>query len=234
MIRTTALLSIALLTTAVLAGPKDDVLAAAKKLAEGENYTWVSAADAGGTPLAGGPTTGKIDKAGYVTVSLSRNSGIVFVFKGEKRVLRAPTGWTLPEEVTKEGSSHKQTTRVLALATKNFKTAADEAKDLVAKTKELRAEKDGMYAGEFTDAAAKELVIRLARFSLDVPEARDAKATVSFWVKDGMLSKFQYFAYGKVTIRGQEREFDRLITTTISEIGSTKVDVPEEAKKLLD
>src|SRR6516165_1599062 len=66
--------------------PKDEVLAAAKKLGEKDNYSWratvVVPEDA---PFKPGPTDGKTEKDGYTTVSFGvGDSTIKAVLKGGK------------------------------------------------------------------------------------------------------------------------------------------------------
>jgi hypothetical protein len=65
------------------------------------------------------------------------------------------------------------------------------------------------------------------------PEVANAKGTVKFWLKDGVLIKLQTHVTGRVTAANQERDIDRSTTIEIKDVGSTKLDVPEEAKKKL-
>jgi hypothetical protein len=66
-------------------------------------------------------------------------------------------------------------------------------------------------------------------------EAPEAKGTVKFWVKDGQLTKYEFVVRGKITVGEAKREVDLSRTTTveIKEAGSTKVSLPEDAKKKL-
>ena len=48
-----------------------------------------------------------------------------------------------------------------------------------------------------------------------------------------MLTKHESEVSGKATFEGNERDVDRTTTTEIKDVGSTKVEVPEEAKKKL-
>ena len=52
-------------------------------------------------------------------------------------------------------------------------------------------------------------------------------------LKDGALTKYELKTSAKITFQGEERDMDRTRTTEISNIGSTKVEVPEDAKKKL-
>jgi hypothetical protein len=56
---------------------------------------------------------------------------------------------------------------------------------------------------------------------------------VKFWLKDGVLSKYEFKVTGKVDFNGNEVDVDRATTTEIKDVGTTKVNVPEAAKKKL-
>ena len=102
--------------------------------------------------------------------------------------------------------------------------------------------KDGdAYVGELTEKGAKALVSfgrsrgRGADGS-DTPERPQPtglKVTAKFWVKDGVLTKSESVVAGK--IKFGEREFDlgRTTSVEIKDVGSTKIDVPDDIKAKL-
>jgi hypothetical protein len=49
-----------------------------------------------------------------------------------------------------------------------------------------------------------------------------------------MIVKLESTMLGKMTIRQQEREINRTATTEIKNVGSTKIELPDEAKKKLE
>ena len=111
----------------------------------------------------------------------------------------------------------------------NFKAPAAEAGDLAGKTKELK--KDGeAYASDLTEAGAKELLTFRGRRGGNAPEPKNAKGSVKFWVKDGLLAKYELKLQGTVNFNGEDRDMDRTTTVEIKDVGTTKVDVPEAAK----
>jgi hypothetical protein len=61
------------------------------------------------------------------------------------------------------------------------------------------------------------------------------KGTAKFWVKDGVLSKYETHVKGTMTFGQDNREVevDRTTAYEFTEVGSAKVDVPAEAKKKL-
>jgi hypothetical protein len=66
------------------------------------------------------------------------------------------------------------------------------------------------------------------------PEISGAKGSVKFWVKDGVLSKYQLNLKGSISFNGNDRDIDRTTTVEIKDIGSTKIELPDEAKKKLE
>ena len=67
------------------------------------------------------------------------------------------------------------------------------------------------------------------------PEVKEPKATVTFWTDAaGQLTKYQFHMTGTMSGRdGQERPIDRTTTVEFKDVGTTKIDVPEEAKAKL-
>jgi hypothetical protein len=66
------------------------------------------------------------------------------------------------------------------------------------------------------------------------PDTSGLKGTAKFWVKDGVLSKYETRIEGKMTFgQNPERDINRATITEIQEVGSTKLEVPAKAKKKL-
>ena len=85
-----------------------------------------------------------------------------------------------------------------------------------------------------TEEGVKQLVARGPRRpGAEPPEVSDAKGSVKFWVKEGVLSKYEYKVQGKMSFNGNDVEINRTTTVSIKDAGSTKVEVPDEAKKKL-
>jgi len=61
----------------------------------------------------------------------------------------------------------------------------------------------------------------------------NAKGSVKFWVKDGVLAKYQFKVQGTMSFNGNDVDIDRTTTVEIKDVGSTTVEVPEAAKKKL-
>ena len=226
---TVALLAGSLL--AANAAPKDDVTTAAKKLADKDNYAWKQTTEnAGGGGFGGGTSEGKTEKDGYLWLSMTmRDNTIEAVKKGDKGAIKTQDGWQSLSEAT---SGDPGPATFIARRVQNFKTPAAQAEDLAGKVKELKSE-DESYSGELTDEGAKSQLMFGGRGGGNGPEISGAKGSVKFWVKDSVLSKYQVKVQGKVSFNGNDRDVDRTTTVEIKDIGSTKIQVPDDAKKKL-
>ena len=227
---------IAWLASSLLAAdsaPKDDVSAAAKKLGENGNYSWTTTvASEGGGGFAPGPIEGKTEKDGYTFVSMSlRDNTTEVVLKGGKGALKTDEGWKSLSEAAEDsgGGGGFNPTAFVARRMQSFKAPAAEAADLAEKTKDLKMA-DGIYSGNLTEDGAKQL-LTFRRRSGGGPDISGAKGSTRFWVKDGLLSKYEYHVEGTVSFNGNDRDVNRTTTVQIKDVGSTKVTVPEEASK---
>jgi hypothetical protein len=205
------------------AGPKDEVTAAAKKLADKDNYAWKQTTEGG---FGGGTSEGKIEKEGYLWLTMTmRNNTVEAVKKGDKGAIKTQDGW---QSLSDAASGDQGPAMFLARRMQNFKAPAVQAEDLATKVKELKKEGD-VYSGDLTEEGAKSQLAFGGRGG-NGPEVSGAKGSVKFWTKDGVLSKYEIKVQGKVSFNGNDRDVDRTTTVEIKDIGSTKVQVPEEAK----
>lgn len=203
--------------------PKDDITAAAKKLAEKANYGWKSTVVVPESArFKPGPTEGKTEKDGFTHVTLSFGENTTeIVLKGEKVAVTDPDGgWQLASEL----ESGEGRGRFLGRMARNLKPPAAQATELLGAVKELKKEGE-VYSGDMTEEGAK----KQFRFG----EPKNPKGTVKFWVKDGVLTKFETKLEAKMEFNGDEFDASRTTTTEIKDIGTTKVNVPEAARKKL-
>jgi hypothetical protein len=229
--KTTILFSLATLATASLlaadATPKDEVINAAKKLSDQQSYSWRSTVvvpdDA---PFKPGPTEGKIEKSGFTWVSLSMmDNKIEAVTKENKGAIKQDGEWKSLEDIDKEEGFG----RMPAMMVRGIKTPANEASELASAAKELKANGD-VISGDLTEEGAKKLQ-KFGPPDGEGPAVSDAKGFVKFWVKDGTLIKYEFNLKGKISFNGNEMPNDRTTTVEIKEVGTTKLEVPEGARK---
>jgi hypothetical protein len=228
--------------TLIAADLKDDVKNAAKKLGDAGGYAWKATVESagggggGGGRGAPGPTEGKVAKEGIVCLKMTRGETTTEAFvKGEKGAIKGQEGWQSLAELTQgdSGGGGRGRGGFMARRLQNYKAPAAEAAEMADKVKELKKEGDAI-CGEFTEDGAKSYLTMGGRGGgANPPAVEGAKGTVKFWIKNGVLAKYEYNVKGKMTFNNNEREIDRTTTVEIKDVGATKVEVPEDAKKKL-
>ena len=121
---------------------------------------------------------------------------------------------------------------------KSFKAPAAMADEMSSKLKEVKKEDDA-YTVELSGDDAKPYMMmgrgrRGGGGGGQPPQIANAKIGLKIWIKDGMISKYSMHTTGTVTFNGNDVDIDRTTTTEFSDVGSTKVDVPDEVKKKLE
>jgi hypothetical protein len=159
-------------------------------------------------------------------------------------------GWQSYAEATADdGGGGFNPGRFAVMRVQATKTPADQAKALLAAASGITLS-NGAYVGDLTEAGAK-AQLQVTGFGgrggfggggggggapADAPQIviTGAKASVMFWVTDGVLTKFQVKAAGSMQFGDQDpRDIDRTTTTTIKDVGTTTIVIPDEAKKKL-
>jgi hypothetical protein len=216
-----------LAVSAAESGPLNDIKAAARALAQQQNYAWVSTPRSEGSSAAWrqGPLYGQTEKDGYTyfKFELGENT-IEAAFKGGKRAIKLGSSWESADELVDDRAW-------IARALKAHKAPAGEAEDLAQATTKPEKQADGALGGSLTEEKVKDLLLMGRR--ADTPP-KDIKGSVRFWLKGGVLIKYEFNIQGKVTGRdGQELEINRTTTVEVNTMGSTKVPIPDEAKEKL-
>jgi len=223
----------------------EDAKGAAKALADKSGYGWVStpkdaggggAADARRTP---GPTEGKTEKGGYTSVTYKMGDNTVEVLvKGDKAAVKAADGWKSSDEIAAAatggaGGQQRDPSSSMVRRALGMKLPAVEAEELAGKAQGLK-EDGGAIVGDLPEEAVKEMLSRRGGRGgggggNNAPTVTGAKGSVKFWVKDGVLVKYEVSVQGTVG----DRQTNRTTVTEIKDVGTTKVEVPEDAKKKL-
>lgn len=208
------------------ADAKEDVQAAAKKLAATDGYSWRTSTEGGFAST----TEGKTQKDGLTQLSMTmRDNTTEIVIKGDKAAVKTQDGW----KSAAEAADDQGPGRFLARMAQNFKSPATQAQETAEKAAKLE-KSDEAVAGTLTEEGAKALMtFGGRRQGGQGPQISDAKGTVKFWIKDGTLVKMQTTVTGKMTVNNEDRDINRTTTVEFKDIGSTKVDPPAEAKEKL-
>lgn len=228
------LLGLALATASLslfAADAKEEVTAAAKKLGEAANYTWkTTVVVPESSQFKPGPTDGKTEKGGFTVIKSTFNDNEMQVItKGEKTAFNRDGEWQVAGEGQGGGGGGRGGGFL-----RNTRPPAVQAAEIAAGAKELKKEGE-VIVGDLTEEGAKNLM-RMRRGGGgggEGPAISNAKGTAKFWIKDGVLTKYEFKVTGKMDFQGNEIEMDRATTVEIKDVGTTKVEVPEEAKKKL-
>jgi len=119
---------------------------------------------------------------------------------------------------------------------RNTKAPAVEAKDLLGLINTVTLA-DGVYSGALTEAGAKVRLTPQMPAGMggmgggDGPEVTGAKGSVKFWIKDGVLVKYEYNLQGAMDMMGNAIDINRTTGVEIKDVGTTKIVVPDDAKK---
>jgi len=249
MLRRTLISTLAVLAVSAAiarADDKSDVTAAITKLGDAPSYSFVNTTDA---QFVRGPTDGKVEKGGYASLSLATQDTPLQAFmKDNKAVVKTDAGWQTPAEIAAapaDGGGGFNPATFAANSLIGYKTPAEQLKDWSGKLENFKKSGDSYTADLNTDAAKELLTTRGGRgrgnrggagagAAATPPTVTNPKGAVKIWVKDGAVSKFEVHSTGSVNRGGNDVAVDRTNTTEIKDVGSTKVAIPDDAKKKLD
>ena len=213
-------------------GPQAKLLNATKQLGDKPNYSWTATTKEGdGSPGRVGPIAGKAGKGGLTYLSFEIGAVPVEVYmNGQKGAAKALEGWQTFDEIAQTGGTAAAVVRYLRV----YKAPGAESAALSEKVKDVK-EAEGVLSGELKEEAVKELLERGARRreGQEPPKIADPKGSMKFWVQNGALTKYEVNIQGKVTAGDREFDVNRTTTVEIKDVGTTKIEVPEEAKKKL-
>jgi hypothetical protein len=221
-----------LAAVSLLAADKDDVTSAAQKLAAADNYSWTITTEGGQNNAA--PSHGKIQKDGLTWNERTMGDNTIEAYsKGGKGVVKTEDGWEALDLTAAPapggGGGNRNPAGFMGRMLRNFKAPAAQAEDIAGKTKDI-AKTDDVYAGDLTEEGAKSLMTMGGRRGGAAPAISNAKGSVKFWIKDGVITKYVLKVSGTRTRNGEDTDFERTTTVEIKDIGTTKIAVPDEAK----
>ncbi|MGA2440172.1 MAG: hypothetical protein ABSH08_04390 [Tepidisphaeraceae bacterium] len=235
---------LALSAVSVHADPKDDIKTAVQKLADSPNYSWSTTTQGG---FGRGPQDGKTQKDGYTSLTMQmRDNSFDIIIKGDKAAIKTDSGWKSAAELMAEnaddGGGPPPPERFAAMFAQNFKSPVEQTQGTLDDLQNIQKTDDGYTADLSADAAKKMLTFRPRRAATTNPdnanpppqmEVSDAKGSLKLAVKDGNLTQIEFHLTGTISFNGNDRDVDRTVTTDIKDVGTTTIDVPDEAKAKL-
>jgi len=224
-------------TIAVVAGDpvRDEVIRGAKALAEQSDYSWETQVQVpAGTRFPPGSTTGKTEKGGLIQVSTTRGQSTTeIVIAGEKAAVTDRNGeWQSLAEAERAPGFGRFTGNMV----RGIKTPAEEVLSLLEGLANLRRDGDA-FVGDLTEQGATELAGASSGFGRRGGRNSNvvfAKASARFWLKEGMLARYEQVLDASLDFNGSEFVVERTTTTTIRDIGRTRIEIPAGARAKLD
>jgi hypothetical protein len=234
-----------LAAASLMAADKDDVTSAVQKLAAADNYSWTTTRE-GGQNGAGGASKGKAQKDGLLWTSMTaRDNTVEGYVKGGKGALKTEDGWQavdLAAGARGGGGGGGGGGRGTGVMLRNLKAPTAQAEDILSKTTVIAKAGDA-YTGDLTEEGAKALLALGGGGRRGgggggggggAPAISNPKGSVKFWITDGVMTKYQFKVSGtRKNQDGDDVAIDRTVTVEIKDIGTTKIDVPDEAKSKL-
>ena len=210
--------------------PRGKLLNATKQLGDRPNYSWTTTTKEGdGSPGRVGPIEGKAEKGGLTYLSFAVGAVPVEVYmNGQKGAAKALEGWQTFDEIAQTGGTAAAVVRYLRV----YKAPGAESAALSEKVKDVK-EAEGVISGELKEEAVTELLERGARRreGQEPPKISGPKGSMKFWIQDGVVTKYEVNVQGKVTAGDREFDVNRTTAVEIKDAGSTKLEVPAEAKQ---
>ena len=182
---------------------------------------------------------GKSDGNGltFVSVVLTNRTVQGYVLGNKAYVTSAQRSWKAEPLLAKGESPGALMTRLVRSV-----TPPSQEIDLLLSHKE-KIEKNGdVFSGDLPESVAKKLFEGSERRSGKAEaaerkavrkEANAARGNVTLWTKEGVVTKYEIRLIGKIDLDGKEAEVMRTRTIEIKDIGTTKIDVPEKARRKL-
>jgi hypothetical protein len=215
--------------------PTNQISHAIARLKTAANYGWtattVAGADAQFTPP---PVKGQTDTTGFAKFSsqFGDNTAEV-ILKGDKAAIKGDAGWKLAVGGGNPGPE------MFTLIMARNGAPGDEAGLILQGVTELKALDGGALGGDLSADAATDLLsigphrngAKTNAGAPPFPGPKGTKGSAKFWIKDGALVKYQTHLIGTVTFDGNDTVLDFTRTTEIQDVGATKMDIPDEAKK---
>jgi hypothetical protein len=204
------------------------VIAAAQKLAQQDNYSWISSSQAapGTRSWRQGPTKGQTEKNGstYVTFTLGDNT-ISMGFNSAKAAINWSDQWREADELKGEYAWIGQ-------RLKTYKPPAQEAVFLAQHATNLKAQVSDTFSGQLDGAALKWLLSRGRQEFTDIP---NMKGSVTFKLHNHQLIQYVYKVQGTLPLNPDQPEvqINRTTKVEIHKVGGTQVTVPAEAAEKL-
>ena len=212
-------------------GPKGEIIAAAKKLAQ-QGYSWKTALETGNFSNT---SEGKADKDGMVQLTMTFNDNTTQAFLKDKKgaIKLQDQDWQSLEEMNSADNSQRGPGRFMGRMLKRLQVPCGPSRGHRRQDQGDHQRRRCLYRRP--DRSRGQVPARLRRRATRRHSAgslgRQGLGQDS--LKDGLLSKYELRLQGTMSFNGEDREMNRTTTVEIRDVGKTTLDVPADAKKKL-
>lgn len=193
----------------------EDVRNAAQKLAAAENYSWTTTRD---SKQFAGPNHGRTGKGAYTCLDFPvQNNTFEAILRDNQGMIKTAKGWERLDAAANENVELSVRPWVAAWHFHLYTLPAVEAQIFAGQVENVVGS-NGVYSGVIPTAD---------------PAKSGPKLSVKFWIKDGVLTKYQFNFKG--TVQGKygltrDADVDQTTTVEIKDIGTTTITVPDEVR----
>ena len=229
------------------ADAKSVISGAIAKLADAPNYRWTTTVAVGEPPSfgrGGGVTAGQTEKGGFTRVALPGPDRPEFVTRGGKTAILLDGNWQQASAIqaARGGGPPGRAIGLDPRMIADFRLPAVGASELVDKASAFHREGNTVTATLSPDVAARLLEADAPRRGGRPGRGRDPvdtsikepRGSVTFRVDGGVLAEFTLSLAGSRKIFDNEIKLDRSTTTKIGEVGTVKIEVPEDAREVVE
>jgi len=237
---------IALTVLSGWAGPvprdaREDVQRALEKLEASGNFSWVSTTSEetdGDLPQFSAEMQGRSVKGGWSQISKSSSKkGSEAFLKDDRIAVMTADGWKVVDAKVEPPAGGKLDKAVKQAQQFVLSRApVTEAKGLLNRLEDMKSHGGGTYSGR---VAALDVPIYLERAKAagkGAPSMEEPRIRVNFRVRDGVLAAYELVVTGRHVKKksGQAQEIVFSAAVDILDVGTTTLEIPEEARKVLE
>lgn len=220
---------------------KGDVERALQKLAASENFSWVAMTIEeleGKDPKLADSVEGRSIPGGWSRLSRPKTKKTTDAFlKGERLALMTPQGWKAVDVKELAPGAAKPPKEVRpAQDLLHAKSPLLEAKFLLGRLTELERRENGLYSGRVAPLNIPILLEHATAAGHKIPGFDEPQMRVNFRITEGVLESYELVVSGRNTKAKKGQIVQSLISMAVdfSDVGTTTLEVPEEARKLLE
>jgi hypothetical protein len=210
---------------------------AIQKLNESTGYTWAYSTTAGpGDRMVTVPREGRLEAPGLMhltTRARNAENESEFIIQNGKMVIRTKDGWKTSDELIRESGQGATATSSYVREAEKSKPAGEEMAELLRNLENLREESGGWISGSIKAGFLDQQLRRGARNAATEISVVGASGTVRVLVRDGVVSQCVTRIQAKVATVDRQSIVDRSTVIDFRNIGSTRIVVPDEARKKL-